>query len=530
MLIDRWSPSAGVFLALIKLLQLLRRCGVRPQEDGFRRATRVLFRTQESHACMAAFGLNASRPLVTTDALGSSIDHARLLIQLRDFLATRPDMQKRLRWERWQARVVKRETMDIVKVGFTEDGRLDTCVPFLDPQAPHPGADCDSLLVVCRELVHAYNQTHHHPDRRRPRDLRRSLLRRLEATPGASPATRRERARSADRLLSAIWVAIETVPAHDHFQTRLKPPPLGERLGPGSGGFVITARLYPSLHMMDLWFDFHHALFDGAPFAELLADLERWWGIRAPLVLPSLQPFESTRPHVRCSAPGPKESWVVEDCVDFTPLLKERMSMQAGLDRRANRERVGVLSLLLWRFAHVVRHRDIKFTIAVEVPPAPGRERTLGIAAIRPAAFFDTHDPYQAFAAFNRELNRRISQTRERRSETYELVESISLLPAPLYPVALALLGKGIRECLGTIGVSVLRNTPMVVPAQSDIHVDGFIGYGRYDLPTEDGGRAGVVMVKGPTEAIDDHLQAIRAAVCSEFGGRVAGRGHRRSV
>lgn len=205
------------------------------------------------------------------------------------------------------------------------------------------------------------------------------------------------------------------------------------------------------------------------------------------------------------------------DWLDLEPLRRECGRIQADAHGELDGEHVSTLSLLLWRIAHALPRKDLKFSIAVDVPAALGRERTLGIAAIRPAAFFNNDCPEKGFASFNRELNRRVTQTRLRCSETFELVDSISLLPASLYLTALRVLGKGIRECLGTTGISVLRSAPLLVPAQSDVHVNGFIGYGRYDLPTEDGGRAGVIAVKGPPQDAADLLSAICAALNQGF-------------
>lgn len=156
--------------------------------------------------------------------------------------------------------------MDLVEVFFAEDGSLRTCTPLFDPRAPCAGVEPAQLAAVCRELVSAYNLTRSYPDRRRPLDLRVLLRQRLESTPGTSTATRREMVRIADRLLGAIWVAFDTIDTDrsipgggpdtagfdDLLLTRVMPPPLAEHLGPGPGGLVITARLYPGARVMDL--------------------------------------------------------------------------------------------------------------------------------------------------------------------------------------------------------------------------------------------------------------------------------------
>ncbi|MFH0917077.1 MAG: hypothetical protein V1912_11625 [bacterium] len=531
-LVDRWSYSALAFLAAIKLLQLLRRLGLHPRQDGFRRATRAFFQSQEAHPCMAAFGLDLAQPSIIGDHPEGRIACDQTVRHLRGFLASRPDMQNCLRWGRLQAKIVKRTTLDLVRADYAGDGGLIEIRPFLDPDLPIRDFDPDETSAVCDALVHAYNRTRVYPDKRRPLGLRRDLLQRVKTNAGRSRAAKRNALHLADRLLSAVWIDFETLPAGNTHgdrvdpRIRVQPPPLRERMGPGPGGFVVTARIHPYLEAVDLWFQFHHALFDGVPFAEMLTDLEQRWGVVAPLLLPAPEPPTSPRQSMRCSEPRAEESWVVQDWLDFRPLLTQRGHLKARLAERLKDEGVSTVGLMIWNLAHLAAFEDVKFTVVLDVPAAQGRERTLGIAPIRPAAFFDHRDPEAAFLAFNRELARRIQGTRERRSESYELVESIALLPACLYPYALALLGAGIRECVGTLGISVIRETAVVIAAQGDIHVDGFLGIGRFDLPAENGGQVAVVMVKGPPDKIDGYRQAIHAVMDPD---RATGGARRRS-
>ncbi len=467
---------------------------------------------------MAVFGLDVGRPLAATDPQTRN-DRDQTAIRLRDFLASRPDTWKCLRWGRHQAKIVRRASLDLAQVDFAEDGNLIKVHPWLDPDLPLRGLSVGESAAVCAVLAEIYNRTRTLPDKLRPFRLRRDLLREVKAMTLTSEAARRDALHLADRLLTAVWVSSEALPTSTTDVERvdpllrIQPPPLREHLGPGAGGLVIMARTHPALGAVDLWFQFHHALFDGVPFAEMLSDLERQWGVAVPLVLPAAEPPEVPRPLIRCSGPRAKESWVLEDWLDFRPLLQQRRCLEEQLAERLKGERISTVGLLVWGLAHHDSFEDAKFTVVLDVPPAGERERTLGIAPIRPAVFFDDRDPEAAFLAFNRELGRRLQGTRERRGESYELVESIALLPASLYQLALAVFGSGIRECIGTVGVSVIRDSPVVIAAQTDIHVDGFLGIGRFDLAAEDGGQAGVLMVKGPRERIDGYLRTVRAAV-----------------
>ena len=518
-LVDRWSCSAVAVISIMKLLQSLRRLGLHPREDGFRRLARTFFLSQEAHPCTAVFGLRIAGAECTEEIAEADAVCSRTIVLLREFFASRPDMHNCLRWTRLQVRTVRRTAMDLVRAEFTEDGRLTGLHPYLDPDLPPGDLGPDEEGTVCGALVRAYNTTRLLPDRRRPLALRRVFEREMRALRGTSCTIGIGGQNLADRLLHAIWVDCEVIPAEGaepggpRYPRRTLTPPLHQSRGPGTGGFVITAHVHADMRTVDLWFHFHHALFDGAPFAEMLADLERQWGIAEPLVLPSPAPSPIPRPRTQCSGPAGRECWALQDWLDFSPLLAKRESLHTRLAGHLGGEGISIVSLLLWGLAHHEAFRDVKFTVALDVPATERRERTIGIAPIRPAVYSRDHDPDTAFVAFNKELTRRIRQTRERRGEFYEMLESIALLPAVTQPFALALLRRGVEECMGTLGISLVRELSIAIPAQNEIHVDGILGLGRFDLPTEDGGRAGIVTVKGPPDKVDGYLLAMREVV-----------------
>ncbi len=517
-LVDRWSVSAVVFFVGLKLLQTLRRAGIRPSEDGFRRASRAFFQGEQAHPWMPAFGVTI--PLSPTGGPEESpVLAVEVLEGLRDLLRARREMTRSLRWDRYQARLVPRRYLDLVQARFTKDGTLEAIRPLLDPSPAFPQDGENHMLdAATNAVVKAYNETGGLPDRRRPRELRRQALARIERIFPLRPEERRGMRALVDRLLSAVWVSTEvfadSTPGHRaDLMARVHPPDLRSGLGPGSGGLVVVARVLPGTQGADLWFKYHHALFDGVPFSEVLAELVRRWGTAEPLVLPAARPVKGDRPVVRCSGPRAPESWVLQDRLDFGPLLHERRRLESIYARVLNGERISTVGLLVWHLAHQEAFDDRKFAVALDVPAAGGRERTLGIASIRPAVFFDNDDPDAALLAFNRELLRRIEGTRRRRSESYEMLESFALLPAWIFPLLLMLLGRGLRECTGTLGISVIREASLVIAAQADIYNDGFIGIGSFDLPVEDDGRAGIVMVKGPPDKIGGYADAMSAVV-----------------
>jgi len=47
----------------------------------------------------------------------------------------------------------------------------------------------------------------------------------------------------------------------------------------------------------------------------------------------------------------------------------------------------------------------------------------------------------------------------------------------------------------------------------SETHADGFLAFGNFLIPTEGGGAAGAVSVRGKQDEIEGHLDAVRAVV-----------------
>jgi hypothetical protein len=519
-LVDRWSVSVVLCVGAVKLLQTLRRLGRQPSQDGFRRAARAYFQSQEAHPCMPVFGLALPAPSRSEGLQAQEVGFLAAE-RLREFLSTRPELNRSLRWGRYQARIVSRDACDAAVVDFADDGKIARLVPLLDPAHPVERFDASSSAAAVAAVAHAYDRTRLLSDKRRPRALAREALRELGKGTGSLPDGGRAAREVVDRLLRAVWVTSEVLPDEPgpvgelDGNLRVNPPALRAHMGPGPGGLVVSVRITPGRNAADLWFQFHHALFDGVPFAEMLADLERQWGVAAPLVLPALGRAAGSRPTMLCSGPGAPECSLAQDWLDFGPLLSARRRLERLYKDRLGGERVSSVALLIWQLAQQRSFRDIKFTVVLDVPATRKRERTLGIASIRPQLFLRDGASDEAFLRFNKELIERIEGTRERRSASYELVESFALLPAWIYPLALRLLGRGLRECLGTFGVSVIRETPLVIAAQPDIHVDGFLGIGRFDMPTADGGLAGIVMLKGPSGKLSGYTDSVRSAIAA---------------
>jgi hypothetical protein len=513
-LVDEWSVPALAFWAVVAGLQAARRAGVWPREDGWRRASRAYFRREEAKYCLAAFGLSAPAREET------------LVTELAAFLRTQADLRRRLEWTRFQARVRRTDVVDVVCADFEPGGRLRGVRPLLDP-ARAPG---DWLTTPLRHeleaaLVHAYNATLQVSDERRPAALQRRLGKLVTARRDLSPVGRRSATEYVSRLLAAAYVVIApAVPAAE----RLTPPRFSALRHPGFGILTVVCRAAPSSEapgrddsrrdVVDLWFQFSHAAIDGAPAQDLVDNLKLAWRVASPLCVPAAQVGRWLPPALCSTRATPPQAarYVTQAFIDLGDLLAARRE----LNRRIGGEQGGASlpGMIVWGLALDPRLSRLKFAVTVDVPAQAGSERTMGIALIRPDRFRRRTPPRSGslgllgeFRTFQRDLTEQIEATRERRGASHEMLQSLALAPAPLYPLVLRLLPRGVEALVGSTVVSVVRTAEMVLLAVDEHAKDGSIGFGSLLVPTDDGRRVGSVCVKGTYDQVCRGREAVEA-------------------
>lgn len=262
----------------------------------------------------------------------------------------------------------------------------------------------------------------------------------------------------------------------------------------------------------ELWFQINHVPIDGVPMQEVLQDLKEQWGIRGNLKFPPLSYNRKIVPEL-CSTKDSKSGiYHVSQFMDFQPFLKVRKELN---ERYANQieGNITVVSMLAWGLAHHHAFDNVKFVIPIDLPACTGQERTLGFIFIRPSFYFDKDNPEEGFLKFQREFNRRFQATKERRSESYELLEVFALTPPLMYSTTLKLMPSALAEFTGTVGITIIKDADFFVAPLSDTHTDGFLAFGNFLVPIEGGGMAGAVSIKGPKGKVEDYLVAINEAV-----------------
>jgi hypothetical protein len=263
------------------------------------------------------------------------------------------------------------------------------------------------------------------------------------------------------------------------------------------------------LEEADLWVQFSHIPLDGVPAQEILNKLKKEWGVCGELLFPASGYQEKMAPEVCSSGRGKGEAFHAYQFLDFQPFLKVRNELNKRYGRRA-RQVISSAALFIWKLAQYKEFEDVKFSIPVDLRATPERERTLGFIFIRPNTYFDRHRSDRGFFMFQQEFNRQLFAVRKRRSESYWLLDAYAVAPPALYAAISKFLLRSLREFSGTLGVSIIKKSDFFVAPLSDAHTDGFIALSNFSLASEDGGKVGVVSMKGPREKVQKYMHVLQ--------------------
>lgn len=512
-LADKLNPGSFIFFLTVKSLELLQKAGLKANEDGWRRITQSYLRTEPSKFSLAAFGLDygSDRPGEPIRSQSPAEDRltGRLAVFLRDF----PPLHFRLKWDRFSARQIRTETIDLVRAKYEDKGDLVSLEPCFDERlSSRTKLDSKTQKRLLQLIIDAYNSTRLLDDRKRPLELRRELKSRFKRDWAAmSSELRREAIDFSERVLGATFIHFEIMDANvlSEDGSRLKPPHFVKRKHPGFGLLNVTCRFTKDLQEADLWFQMHHVPIDGVPVQEVLGELKRRWGTRRKFLFPRPGCSQGEQPELVSTAAGPKGIYHKYLFIDFRAFLGFRRRLNAR-GTRAFRGNITAAALLIWKLAENRAFEDIKFAVPVDLPAEGKRERTLGFVFIRPCRYLDRTRPDRGFFNFQRAFNEQLLATKKRVSDSYRLLESMALAPPFLYEAAARILPGAEQEFAGTVGITVIKKADFFVAPISDVHADGFIAFSNFSLPSAGGGRVGVVSLKGPKEKIEAYAEALK--------------------
>ncbi len=510
---DKLNPGTLFFYAIVKMLMWLKKLGMGRARDGWRGVAQCYLRTEQAKFGLAAFNLD-----LWSDFQGfheKTFENARrhAMERLAKFIRGQSLFRQGLRWSLFCARSYPRTFADLVAAEFDEKGFWVRLEPWMDPERgdfEEMPAETKALLLA--GLMEILNQTKDTADKKRPLVIKKKWRRWFSRHRDQIPAAWREDAEDyGRRILGASFICFEVLPQERDSvgeSDRFRVPFFTQYRLPGCGTLAIVCRFTPAFDGADLWFHFSHVSMDGVPSQEILNELKRQWGTRGDFLFPS-SGFRPGKIPDLCSLDGKNEICHAYQFLDFQPFLKVRNDLNKRFGRRA-KQVISSAALLIWKLAQYREFEDVKFAVPVDLRATPERERTLGFIFIRPSIYLDKHRSDRGFFAFQQEFNRQLFATRKRRSESYRLLESYTVVPPAFYAVTSKCLMRPLQEFTGTLGITIIKKADFFVAPASDVHTDGFIAFSNFSLPSAGGGKVGVVSMKGPKEKIRGYMDVLR--------------------
>jgi len=514
---DRLSLDTIVFYGLIKFLHLLKKAGVRPQGDGWRRITQSYLYSEQSKFVLASFRLDfwSDRPQAKDRTINAA--RAHIVKRLAAFLKHQPLTHWQLEYQTFAVVSQKTSTVAIVYAEFDSNGRLRKLEPVMESNEDNnilDGLTSKIEKLILQNIIENYNRTKDIPDFRRPKLLKKKLNHWLRNETKISDDQLFVQAKHyVNRVLSATFIHFEELSSTSDASSskRFQSPSFIKRKHPGFGFLNILCRFDHGFNEADLWVQCSHIPVDGVPMQEVLKDLKKQWGPAEPLKLPAMNgKNERMSQPVLCSSNGgAKGIYHVNAFIDFRPFLKYRKQFIAQYSGKV-KANITIAALLMWELTHDPAFEDMKFAVPVDLCATNRKERTLGFAFIRPSIYFDKHKADGGFLNFQSNFDRQLRATRKRKSAGYQLLENYALTPPLMYRCALKLIPSGIQEFGGTIGITIIKNAELFLSPYTDVHVNGYIAISNFRNRAQDGSQVCNVSIKGPKNKVNNYMEVIK--------------------
>ena len=518
-LIDEWSFNAICFLLFLKFLQLCKLLGAKPTENGWRKAAGILLKSDIWDISRFMLGIFRVTPY-SDGAPPETAEEARerFLTRFGAFLRAHGELHWAIMQKTFRLHRKRLTETDLLEVEFRPDGTLENARMVFDPRyPPAPALTEKDIATILSLFVRAHNRLIGQNESARLRKLYRKVKRRVLYLNAANLAKRMEAVRLLRRIMNASCVTFLPMPESDGEAAvraeRLKTPDLTASRHPGWGLLNVFVRIRPGLREADLWVQFHHVPVDGLAMQESLSELKTEWGEAGKMFFPAPGTPEAA-PEIR-ETPH-KGTFRARAFFRFDGLLEVRRE----LNREYSAEMRGpatIAGMILWGLAKSPQLHDAKMLFPVDVEPGrmeegtppDSLERELSLVFIRPSDYMTHAEKLGGFLSFQREFNRRLKKTRYRCSETYEMMELLSMIHPLFYHYAKHLMPNAFHDVVGTFGISVLRNAEVFIAPLTDLQIRGFLAFGRMDMPCEDGGTAGCASICGTRAQIDAYMAAL---------------------
>lgn len=510
-LFDRWSIESTVFVCVLKVLQFFRRIGLRAKEHGWRKVCGIFLKNECSKFVLGVFRLTYSKGC--SDPSCASEAENLLISRIGEFLKSRPELQ----WftELRSFYVVRRKAFfcDIVEARIDKTGKIVALTPHLHRKdGGETELSEEQIKRVMDCIIDVYNTHKDEPGKIRPGLISRDINIWVKSESRRSIMTRMAMGAFIKRIMTAMFIYFEEMPSDqaELMKVRFKTPDFKKYRHPGLGMLCVVARFTHDYHETDLWWQFNHVTADGAPMQEMLCALKNEWGTAGELVYPALNGMVSM-PDIRYYGDGIFRAVFY---VDFQPVMELRKWLNQKYSNAMNGP-VSLMGMILWGLARHEYFRNDKMLVPVDTGSDTAGERDLGLLLIRPGMFMNGDSSLADFLKFQHEVNKQLQDTLRRQSESYEFLKLCAMMHPFFYHMAKRLMPNSLNEVLGTMGISIIRDSEMFISPLTDFQINGFMSLGSVAIPTENGRKAGAVCICGRKDQIKHYFDAIR-----EFAGK----------
>lgn len=507
-LFDRWMPQALTMLGLLKFLQFLRMLGVKAKAGGWRKITSIFLRGESSRFILGSFRLlpDAMALFPAPDFNTASI---RVAAKLASFLRLTDDIGYWVEPGKLAFIRRRRRFRDLLLLEVDSLGMIVKVTPFFDGA----GRELEKGNPLLNDIISTI-QYHCNNLRNMPEQVRAIVLQKKMQQWGKHQSRfyyfgRRRRNYLVQRILHATVIFCEQMEAtapDDLTRERFMMPDFRKYRNPGFGMLGVLARFTRDLKEVDLWCQFNHVAADGLPMQEFLNRLKKDWGSAGETVYPKVGSEGGNSVQLRYTGEGNFRALFF---ADFSPLLEVRDYLNnyyaAEMGGKAS-----IAGLIMWG---VTRHEAFyrkKFLLPVDAGLFNG-ERELGFLIIRPRQFTGGRgDALSDFCNFQKEMNKRLKQARSGSGAVSEFMELCALMHPLFYHAAKKVWPRALNEVLGTVGLSILRDSEMFLSPMTEFQSGGFITVGNVSVKTPDGSTAAAVSIAGKRKQIRYALEALK--------------------
>ena len=508
-LVDRWTFGVFFMVFVLKILQLLKKIGIKTGDNGWRRLSGVFLRNEHSKFILASFRLNFHEK----DKTPSNEEDAKKIIigKLMDFLRSKPSCHWALKWGIFRAKRKQIYFTDIIDAEFSKDGTLLNITPYFDrTRTSFTMLKKEIIKEALDRIVQVYNSNEEKQieDHKRPWRTHKKLRRWVYRTRGLSFGGKSELCHLIDRVQNGTFIRFEVLTDDPEIliQKRLATPNMKKRRHLGFGLLNVVCRITADFEESDLWFQYHHVPVDGMPMQEMLKNLKEEWGEVGPVTYPALS-SPAAQPEIFYFG---NKLFRARVYINFDKVL----GVRKYLNTKYYVEMGGyasVASLIIWGLAEQKSFRERKFLVPLDTESFSGQhqDRNISLIFIRPGQYIIENDHLQGFFNFQREYNRRLFATKLGKSESYELIELYSMVHPLVCRAARYVIPKAMGEILGTAGLTILKDSEMFICPLTDLQFNGFAALGNLRMPTEDGKTAGAVSICSVKYEVREYIKAI---------------------